>query len=208
MKIAIVGSGIAGLGAAYVLSRGHEVEVFEAAPRIGGHVNTIDVGTHPVDTGFIVHTPRTYPLLTRLFAELGVATQESVMSFSVECGCGVAWSSRRPLRAGRLLGEIVRFLRTAGDADAGGRSFDRFVAEEGYSDAFRWHYVVPMTSALWSAAPEDALAFPASYAIDFFANHGMLGLRRHRWRTVVGGSRAYVAALLARLPGPVHAATP
>jgi uncharacterized protein len=208
MKIAIVGSGVAGLGAAYVLSRAHAVEVFEAEPRVGGHVYTVDVGPLAVDTGFIVHNRRTYPLLTRLLAELGVPTQETTMSFSMECACGAAWSSRRPWRAGRLLGEIVRFLRTAGSADTAGRTLDRFVRDEGYSDAFRWHYIVPMTAALWSAAPEDALAFPASSAVEFLANHGMLGLRRHRWRTVVGGSRAYVAALQSRLPGPVHVSLP
>ncbi len=158
----------------------------------------------PVDTGFIVHNRRTYPLLTRLFAELGIATRQSTMSISVECACGVAWSSRRPWLAGRLLGEIVRFLRTAWRADAAGKTFDEFIDDEGYSDAFRWHFAVPMTSALWSAAPADALSFPAAYAIDFFRNHGMLGFRRHRWRTVVGGSRSYVAALVARLPRGVR----
>ena len=105
----------------------------------------------------------------------------------MSCGCGLEWSSKRPWRAGpRLLREILRFLRTAGTADTDGKSFDRFLRDEGYSESFRWHYLVPMTSALWSMAPQEALDFPASYGIEFFANHSMLGLRReplaHRHR--------------------------
>ncbi len=200
MKIAIIGTGIAGLSAAHVLGRSHAVELFEANDYPGGHTNTLDVGGLAVDTGFIVHNRETYPLLTRLFDELGVATRPTVMSFSMSCACGVRWSSRRPWRAGRLLGEITRFLRSAGSADVEGKTFDRFLRDEGYSDAFRWHYLVPMTSALWSAAPGASLSFPAAFGVGFFRNHGMLGLRRRRWRTVVGGSREYVRALLARQP--------
>jgi uncharacterized protein len=197
MTIAIIGTGIAGLGAAYALSQLHEVELFEAGGHAGGHSNTVTHGSLQLDTGFIVHNERNYPQLTRLLSELGVATQPSEMSFSMSCGCGLEWSSRRPWRAGAgLLREIVRFLRTAGAAETEGKSFDVFLRDEGYSDSFRWHYLVPMTSALWSTAPGDALEFPASYGIDFFRNHGMLGLRRERWRTVTGGSRAYVRALL------------
>jgi predicted NAD/FAD-binding protein len=208
MKIAIIGSGIAGLSAAHVLARAHEVEVLEANDYVGGHTHTVDVGRLAIDTGFIVHNEHNYPLLTRLFRELGVRTQPTVMSFAMTCGCGLTWSSRRPWRAGRLLGEVLRFLRTAGDADVEGKDFDRFLRDEGYSDSFRRHYLVPMTSALWSTAPEDALAFPAAFGIQFFRNHGMLGLRRHRWRTVVGGSREYVRRLVARLPAPVAVSRP
>ena len=209
MKIAIIGTGIAGLGAAYALSRLHEVELFEANGYVGGHANTVTLGSLELDTGFIVHNEENYPSLTRLFRELGVATQPSEMSFAMSCGCGLEWSSRRPWRAGpRLLREIERFLRTAGSADAAGKSFDRFLLDERYSDSFRWHYLVPMTSALWSTAPGEALAFPAAYGIEFFRNHSMLGLRRDRWRTVAGGSRAYVRALLDRLGARVLVATP
>jgi len=209
MKIAIIGTGIAGLGAAHALSRLHEVELFEAGAHAGGHANTVTHGSLDLDTGFIVHNVENYPSLTRLFRELGVATQASEMSFAMSCGCGLEWSSRRPWRAGpRLLREILRFLRTAGDADSEGKSLDRFVRDEGYSESFRWHYLVPMTAALWSTAPGDALAFPATYGIDFFRNHGMLGLRRNRWRTVTGGSRVYVQALLERLGSQVHLASP
>ena len=209
MKIAVIGTGIAGLGAGYALSRVHEVELFEANGYAGGHTNTVTVDSHEVDTGFIVHNEENYPNLTRLFRELGVETRPSEMSFSMTCGCGLAWSSRRPWRAGRtLLGEILRFLRTAGAADTEGKTFDRFLRDEGYSDSFRWHYLVPMTSALWSAPPGGALELPASSGIQFFRNHSMLGLRRRRWRTVAGGSRRYVRAVLEQTGARVHLASP
>ena len=204
MKIAIIGTGIAGLGAAHALSHAHDVELYEENPTPGGHVNTIPHAGLELDTGFIVHNEANYPNLTRLFRELGVETLASEMSFSVSCGCGLEWSSRRPWRAGpALLREIIRFLRTAADGDVEGKTFDRFLRDEGYSDSFRWHYLVPMTAALWSTAPGDALEFPASAGIEFFRNHAMLGLRRRRWRTVRGGSRTYVRALLDRLGAPL-----
>jgi len=209
MKIAIVGTGVAGLGAAHALSRLHDVELYEANPTPGGHVYTVSAAGFELDTGFIVHNEANYPNLTRLFRELGVRTQASEMSFSMSCGCGLQWSSRRPWRAGpSLLREILRFLRTAGDADAEGKTFDRFLLDEGYSESFRWHYLVPMTAALWSTAPGDALEFPASAGIEFFRNHSMLGLRRRRWRTVSGGSRTYVTALLDGLGAPVSLGAP
>ena len=196
MKIAVVGTGIAGLSSAYLLSRAHDVVLFEANDYVGGHTNTVDVGELAIDTGFIVHNRRNYPLLTRLFDELGVKTQPTVMSFSMECACGAAWSSRRPWTAGVGLREIIRFLRTAGAADVEGKTLAEFVSDAGYSETFLWHYLVPMTSALWSTAPGDALRVPATFAIEFFRHHGMLGLRREQWRTVVGGSREYVRHLL------------
>ena len=209
MKIAIIGTGIAGLGAAYALSRLHDVELFEANGHAGGHANTVTHEQLELDTGFLVHNEENYPSLTRLFRELGVETQPSEMSFAMACGCGLEWSSRRPWHAGpRLLREILRFLRTAGDADADGKSFDRFLRDEGYSESFRRHYLVPMTAALWSTAPGEALEIPAAYGIDFFRNHSMLGLRRSRWRTVAGGSRTYVRALLDRIGAEVQLAAP
>jgi len=207
VTIAVVGGGIAGLGSVHALSRRHGVELFDDGPHPGGHARTVDVGGLAVDTGFLVYNEVNYPRLTGLFGELGVCTQPTVMSFSVECGCGIAWSSRRPWRAGpRLLREILRFLRTAQPRDDDHRTLDELVSAEGYSESFRRHYLMPMTSALWSAAPETALRMPASFVLSFFHNHGMLGLRRRRWRTVVGGSRSYVAALLARSGVVVHAA--
>ena len=209
MTIAVVGSGVAGLGAAYALSRTHAVELFEAAERPGGHVNTVTVGPRELDTGFIVHNTANYPQLTCLFRELGVATQPSEMSFSVSCACGLEWSSRRPWTCGSaLLREIVRFLRTANADDAKGLTLAEYVRERGYSEGFRRHYLVPMTAALWSTAPSLALAFPAETLIRFFANHRMLGLRRHRWRTVAGGSGTYVRALLERSGLRVHLGAP
>lgn len=219
MRVAVVGSGIAGLGAAHALARVHDVVVFEREPRAGGHANTIALmrpegGELPLDTGFLVHNEVNYPLLVRLFRELGVRTQESEMSFSVSCArCNLEYSGvglwRQPQALARpgfagLLREIVRFLRTGHRAlDPAHRrtTLGAFVAAEGYSPAFRDHYLVPFTSALWSTAPAESLDFPASYAVRFFQNHGLLGLRRHRWRTVVGGSRRYVEAITAPLAG-------
>ena len=208
MRIAIVGSGISGLGAAHALSRVHDVEVFEREARAGGHANTVVHGGLALDTGFLVHNERNYPLLTRLFSELGVATHESDMSFSVSCsGCGLEYSGRRPFaqpaNAARpaflsLLWEVGRWLRTARPEDES-QSLAAYLDVHGYSQRFRRHFLVPLTSALWSTAPGRALEFPAAYAIRFFANHGMLGFGRFRWRTVTGGSRRYVDAIAAQL---------
>lgn len=208
MRIAIVGSGISGLGAAHALSRVHDVEVFERDSRAGGHANTVTHDGLALDTGFLVHNVRNYPLLTRLFRELGVATHESDMSFSVSCsGCGLEYSGRRPFaqpsNAARppflsLLWEVGRWLRTARPEDDT-QSLAEYLDVHGYSQRFRRHFLVPLTSALWSTAPGRALEFPAAYAIRFFDNHGMLGFGRFRWRTVTGGSRRYVDAIAARL---------
>jgi uncharacterized protein len=208
MRIAIVGSGISGLGAAYALSPVHDVHVFERDCRAGGHANTVRHDGLALDTGFLVHNERNYPLLTRLFSELGIATHESEMSFSVSCSaCGLEYSGRRPFaqpgNAARpaflsLLWEIGRWLRSARPEDEA-QSLGEYLDAHRYSRRFRRHFLVPLTSALWSTAPSRALEFPASYAISFFANHGMLGFGRFRWRTVTGGSRRYVDAIAARL---------
>jgi uncharacterized protein len=208
MRIAVVGSGISGLGAAYLLARAHEVQVLEREGRPGGHANTVVHDGLPLDTGFLVHNARNYPLLTRLFRELSVATHESDMSFSVSCsGCGLEYSGRRPFaqpgNAARppflsLLWEIGRWLRTARPEDET-QSLAEYLDDNGYSARFRRHFLVPLTSALWSTAPGRALEFPAAYAIRFFDNHGMLGFGRFRWCTVTGGSRSYVDAIGARL---------
>ena len=218
MRIAIVGAGVSGLGAAYLLARAHEVEIFERDARPGGHVNTIAHDGLQLDTGFIVFNERNYPRLVRLFSELGVRTQPSEMSFSVGCDrCSLEWSGRRPFaqplnaaspRFLAFLAEVSRWLRTARraleDGSYGDRTLLDFITERGYSRLFRDHFLVPLTSALWSTAPERALEFPAGYAIRFFNQHGMLGFGRFDWRTVAGGSRAYVAALCERLRGRVH----
>lgn len=226
MRIAVVGAGIAGLGAARALARAHHVEVFERDHRAGGHANTVALarpgrGDLHLDTGFLVHNRHNYPRLTRLFRELGVPVQDSDMSFSVSCersGLEYAavrlWSQPRalahPLFPG-LIREIVRFLRTAPDAleqRFARTTLGEYVAERGYSRAFRDLYLVPFTSALWSTAPVQTLGFPVSYAVRFFQNHGLLGFRRHRWLTVTGGSRSYVAAMTAPLGQRLHLGTP
>src|SRR6476659_6172964 len=208
MKVAVVGSGVSGLGAAYLLARAHDVHVFEQDGRAGGHANTVMHDGLALDTGFLVHNGPNYPLLGRLFAELGVQTHQSDMSFSVSCErCGLEYSGHRPFAQPRnaasprflsLLREIGRWLRTARPEDES-QSLAEYLDAHGYSERFRRHFLVPLTSALWSTAPGRALEFPAAYAIRFFDNHGMLGFGRFRWRTVTGGSRTYVDAIAAKL---------
>ncbi len=216
MRVVVIGAGIAGLGAAHALSRVHDVEVLERDGRAGGHANTVTLprpgGDLHLDTGFLVHNEPNYPRLSRLFRELGVPVQDSDMSFGVSCRrCGVEysavrlWTQPRALaspRTARMLREVVRFMRTGRDglAERHARStLGDFVRIEGYSRDFRDHFIVPFAAALWSTAPGETLGFPMPYAVRFFDNHGLLGFRRHTWRTVVGGSRRYVAAITAPL---------
>jgi len=216
MRIAVIGAGVSGLGAAYVLGRAHEVEVFERDGRAGGHTRTIRHGGLALDTGFLVHNTRNYPLLTRLFDELEVRTQPSEMSFSVSCPCGLEYSGRRPFAQARraadprflaLLGEISRWLLTARRSLAeldDGWSLRRYLDERSFSQRFRRHFLVPLTAALWSTAPGRALDYPAAAAIRFFDNHGMLGFGREQWRYVTGGSDTYVGELAERLGPRLH----
>ncbi len=213
MRVAVIGAGVSGLGAAHLLARAHDVTLFEHAKRAGGHVRTVHHCGLALDTGFLVHNEPNYPLLTRLFHELGVRVQPAEMSFSVSCGsCGLEWSGKRPFAQPRrvvdprflsLLAEVGRWLRTArrslDEADYEERTLEDYVAERRYSRRFRTHYLVPLTAALWSTAPERALDFPAGYAIRFFDHHRMLGFGRHRWRSVAGGADTYVQAILERL---------
>ncbi|HEV2592853.1 MAG TPA: FAD-dependent oxidoreductase [Gaiellaceae bacterium] len=218
MRVAVIGSGVTGLGAACLLARRHDIQLFERDQRAGGHANTVHHQGLALDTGFLVHNERNYPLLCRLFAELGVATQESEMSFSVSCnGCGLEYSGRRPFaqprnavrpQFHRLLWEIGRWLRTARQtldaADYTGQTLAAYLDEQRYSQRFRDHFLVPLTAALWSTPPGRALDYPAAAAIRFFDNHGMLGFRRFRWRTVTGGSCSYVGALTDTLKPHLH----
>jgi predicted NAD/FAD-binding protein len=232
VRIAVVGSGIAGLGSAWLLSQQHEVTLFEANDYLGGHTHThrVTVGgeEHAVDTGFIVHNPQHYPLLTRLFEQLGVRSQDTTMSFSVrnertglEYGASslsALFCQRRNLlspRFHRMLRDIARFYREAPRLleDAGqAPALGSYLEANRYGAAFIEDHLVPMAAALWSAAPARVLDFPAAFLVRFMVNHNMMTLgARPPWRVVCGGSDSYVRALqrrwrvLARTQCPVHA---
>ncbi|MCX5041183.1 MULTISPECIES: NAD(P)/FAD-dependent oxidoreductase [Streptomyces] len=230
-RTAVVGSGVAGLTAAYVLGREHRVTLYEADDRLGGHAHTHDLTAsdgrvHRVDSGFIVHNRRTYPNLLRLFGELGVATQQSEMSMSVRCeGCGLEYAGARgpagllarPRNALhgpylRMLAQVPRFHRAArrlltDDADQS-LTLGEFLDREGFSPYFRAHFMTPVVSAVWSCDAATALRYPAAYLFRFLHHHGMLAVGGSPvWRTVTGGSRSYVARIAERLPD-VRTATP
>jgi len=219
MRIAVIGSGIAGLASAWLLSHAHEVVLFEANDYLGGHTHTHDITLggrrYAVDTGFIVHNPDHYPLLTRLFQALDVATQPTTMSFSVHNGrSGLEYNAtsldalfcqRRNLVSPRFLGMVrglFRFYRQAPELLQGegpGPGLGEWLQVNGYGEAFRDDHLVPMASALWSSPPEQILQFPARYLVQFMANHQMLQVSgRPQWRVVRGGSARYVDALRAR----------
>ncbi|MCL6618508.1 NAD(P)/FAD-dependent oxidoreductase [Thermomonas hydrothermalis] len=231
MRIAVIGSGISGLASAWLLSARHEVVLFEANDYLGGHTHTHDVEQagrrYRVDTGFIVHNPVHYPLLTRLFDQLGVASQPTTMSFSVHnARTGLEYNAtsldtlfcqRRNLLSPRFWGmlrDLLRFYRQAPsllDGDGPGPGIGEWLDEHGYGQAFRDDHLVPMASALWSSPPHQILQFPVRYLVQFMANHQMLQISgRPEWRVVCGGSSTYVAAMRARwqvqerLQCPVH----
>ena len=217
-RIAVIGGGISGLTAGYVLSRTDRVTLFEADRRLGGHADTHLVGPVPVDTGFIVYNEHTYPLLTRLFAELGVRTRAAEMSMSVRCaGCGLHYAGQRGLgglaaglrRGGgrflRLLADVPRFHRAcrrllAGDTAPSDLTFGEFLNDRGFSAYFQAHFALPLVAAVWSCPAGTALRYPARYLFAFLANHGMLSVSGSPpWRTVTGGSRCYVERAAGRL---------
>jgi predicted NAD/FAD-binding protein len=203
---------------AYLLSKAHEVELFERNDYFGGHSHTVDVDGVAVDTGFIVYNEPAYPRFSKLLAELGVATQPSDMSFSVTChACDLAYSSRglrgmlarprgmlRP-RGVRLAIDIARFYRDAprsmDDGSLADATLDEYLAAKRFSGEFQRHFIVPLAAAVWSMAPGEVGAFPAKYMLRFLYNHGLVGggEGRWRWRTVTGGSRSYVQAIVSRL---------
>ncbi|HEU4612826.1 MAG TPA: FAD-dependent oxidoreductase, partial [Kofleriaceae bacterium] len=215
MRIAIVGSGIAGLAAAHALAGTHDVVMYEAAARPGGHVYTVDAGGHAIDMGFIVHNRERYPRFRALLDELGIETRPTTMSFSVSDGdlewgsesLAAAFADRRRLvdpRHWRFLVHVVRFLsrarRDLGSELAEHASLDEYLEARGVSGELRDRFVVPIAAALWSLAPAHCGEFPALAYLRFLDQHGMLSpLRPLRWHTIVGGSRRYVDALVARL---------
>jgi predicted NAD/FAD-binding protein len=228
-RVAVVGSGVAGLTAAYLLQRHAEVTLYEADDRLGGHAHTHDVESAgrmlAVDSGFIVHNRRTYPNLLRLYEELGVATRPTEMSMSVRCeGCGLEYAGGRgpaglfaQARASAdprylaLLAQVPMFHRRARRLIEGGdeaSTLGDFLRAGRYSRYFVHHFAIPVVAAVWSCAPDRALEYPARYLFTFLANHGALTVKGSpTWRTVVGGSRSYVERAAKNLTA-VRTATP
>ncbi|MEQ1931861.1 MAG: FAD-dependent oxidoreductase [Parvularculaceae bacterium] len=231
-RVAVIGAGAAGLAAAWLLSRSRETVIYEADGRLGGHANTVDVPlpggrTVPVDAGFIVYNEPAYPNLTALFDHLGVATQATCMSFAASMRGGEVEYSGQSLSSVfadrrkalspsflRMLIDVAKFYKDARRALASGvgpgRSLAAFVAENGYSEAFVRDFLKPMASAIWSTPCANVLDFSADAFLRFYENHGLLQvLNLPQWRTVCGGSRAYVRQVsapferAARLDSPV-----
>ena len=226
-RIAIIGTGISGLGAAWALHPDHDIVVYESADRLGGHSNTVDIeaqhGTISVDTGFIVYNEVTYPHLTRLFETLGVATEASDMSFSFsrdrdfEYGASVGGVLGGPAnllrpRFRRMLLDINRFRRIGAQLEPeDGETIESLLRRNGFSPGFLEDYLLPMTGAIWSTHHDEVGAFPAQSILQFLINHGLIEIvGRPHWRTVSGGSRSYVQKLSApfadhiRLNSPVQ----
>lgn len=224
--VAVIGSGISGLAAAWLLSRRHRVTLVERDGRLGGHTHTVvvdgDTGPVALDTGFLVHNDRTYPNLVRLFAEIGVETDPSDMSFSVACAeTGLAYSSRglagffaqprslvQPAQY-RLLRDIVRFNREAPRVlDAPGAeswTLGDYLKDTRFGDGFLARYLAPMASAIWSSPLDDIRRFPLATLVRFLQNHGLLSLgAQPAWRVVRGGSHRYIPRLVAPLGDGVH----
>jgi len=217
-RIAVIGTGIAGMVAAYRLHRDHDITVFEANDYIGGHTHThnieLDGRRHAVDSGFIVFNDWTYPNFIRLLEELGVESQPSNMSFSVKCERtgleyngtslnGLFAQRRNLLRPSfhRMIREILRFNREAPvllDQCDDRVTLGEYLAAQGYSSGFIDHYIVPMGAAIWSTDPVRMLGFPARYFVRFLHNHGMLSVNdRPVWRVIKGGSARYSERLTA-----------
>jgi predicted NAD/FAD-binding protein len=223
MRIAVIGSGISGLVAAYKLCPDHEVTVFESGGHVGGHTHTVDVErdgrSHAIDTGFIVYNDWTYPRFIELLRELDVEWQPSDMSFSVRCektGLEYNGTSLNALFAQRsnlvrpaflrMVSDILRFNREAprllatggGAPGAAEVTLGDYLEQRGYSGFFRDHYIIPMGAAIWSSRPADMFRFPARFFVEFFSNHGFLSVNeRPTWRVIRGGSREYVKRMTA-----------
>jgi uncharacterized protein len=223
-SIAVIGSGVAGLTAAYALSARNRVTLFEADTRIGGHAHThyLDRGDGiivGIDTGFLVHNDRTYPTLCRMLDDLGVATQDTDMSMSVRDddsgleyagargigGLFPSWSTLTRARYLSMLAEVKRFHRAAtrllrNEAADEDEPLASFLDRHGFSAYFVDHFMTPLVAAVWSSRPEDAMRYPARYLFVFLEHHGMLSVfGSPTWRTIVGGSANYVEAIAMRL---------
>jgi predicted NAD/FAD-binding protein len=218
MNIAIIGSGISGLTSAYLLNRNHEITLFEADARLGGHTHTVEVSvdgqTYSVDTGFIVFNDWTYPNFIRLLGQIGVGFKPTQMSFSVtdpETGLeyngntlNSLFAQRRNLLSPGFLGmlrDILRFNKQAPRDLAEGRiaahtKLGDYLAANGYGERFTLHYIVPMGAAIWSMSMADMLGFPLQFFVRFFKNHGLLSVsNRPQWCVIEGGSSAYIEPL-------------
>jgi len=228
-RIAIIGAGISGLTAAYLLAADADLTIFEAADRIGGHTHTVDIagpdGTHAVDTGFIVFNDWTYPNFIRLIDRLGVAWDYSDMSFGVECAStGTAYCSRsfaglfaqrrnllRPAFL-NMLREILRFGRDTRSLPAHlppHTTLDEYLSKLGYSRAFIDLFIVPMGAAIWSSGTRGMADFPLHLFTRFLHNHGMLNLvRQPRWRVIRGGSRTYLEPLTRTFRDRIRTSSP
>lgn len=232
LRIAVVGTGISGLSAAWLLSFGHDVTVYEKNARIGGHSNTVMAelpeGPVPVDTGFIVYNERNYPNLTAMFGVLGVRTSASNMSFAASLetggprrfeysgsGLNGVFADRRNIfspRLWRMIGDIVKLYRTAPGLvlqhGLDEKPLGDFLREQGYSASLRDDHLLPMCAAIWSLPIERVEQFPALAFLRFFDNHGLMRLNgRPTWRTVEGGSREYVATLARPLGDSIRTGT-
>lgn len=215
MKIAIIGSGISSLSSAYLLSKQHEVHVFESAERIGGHTATIDINhqgkDYAIDTGFIVYNDRTYPNFIKLMEQLGVKSQDTSMGFSVSCektgleysgaGLNTLFAQRRQLlslKHWRMLKDILNFNKRvqqdlANKQLSPTQTLGDYLKQHNYSQRFIEHYIVPMCSAIWSATLDDVHDFPILFFARFFKNHGLLSITdRPQWKVLIGGSRQYL----------------
>ena len=227
-RIAVIGTGISGLSAAWLLSKRHTVDVYEADARIGGHSNTVDVDIDgrriPVDTGFIVYNEPCYPNLTALFAHLGVETTATDMSFAVSldrgrleyAGSDLLGLLAQPANLVRprfwsMMSDLLRFYREApaGLAAMGEESLDDWLDARGYGAAFREDHLHPMAAAIWSTPAMEVGRYPVAAFVRFCENHGLLRLTgRPVWRTVIGGSRNYVARLAAPFADRIRLSTP
>ena len=214
-----MGSGVSGLTAAYLLKGIHQVTLFESDNRYGGHAHTHNVDGLGIDSGFIVHNERTYPNLLRIFKELGIPTQKTEMTMSIDCkGCGLQYVGGRgakgilakPIklfdpRFLMMLIEVPRFYKAARKLlvkpENNLLTWGEFLAEQKFSNYFVKHYAIPVVSCVWSSGDGDSLEYPAKHLFEFLNHHGMLELGNSPiWKTVVGGSKTYVDAILELIP--------